>query len=858
MDQVQDPTQLRSNNVQKLLACVLATGYAFRHDFITQEPISKLDSNYGTLMCNRFQALNAQNVFNSSIENCQCYLILTGFYSSVSNYDTVHNLVALAHSIAIAQGLNRNKGLYYRMNKTKGNSADAIEMGHRVFWSVVIASSIYPLNLSPPSITSDDYDISLPLRQPSDKCSGFVSNDHDDFEGIRLLNNFLPMYKIISRIIDITSTATRQPLHTAVDEAREELQKWRKTLPLELRIIAPTDMDAIHRQPKFSKFNHAVGYMIEICLHAPYQLHESHRERVHASWNRYCYDAAIGIKNIYNTHSVTRMNAHLNLVFAASAFAYAKTSNIPGTEMAHRYQFETLDTLSNMMEPFDGLLQDVSRRYLGRNGLVKTEPTRSSPLDDISPPQTSISSPTHSTDRTADTDVSDDGASDTEDVAGPTKRIPGQGHMVHTAGHRGFQQNHNDVSRRQSQAQSKPYGRPHPSMQSRAGSSSGSFDGNRQAPDHRQQRQHQRLSQQQPTIDTSTYRNMTESAQNVASPMALSAHVSPTGHPQFGASNVEFSPTGHAHVHHHRMPSNPSLPAYPGDSSRMATDNGFANTHAMSNQDAYVSTRAHSGPRQLPQHPQPFSPVQHMVSDEPSRHQTSVSPTSASGLFNQFHEMDDIQPQGSWREPSSGPQSMMMQDYNPTVGGLTPPTPQEVLALPVHNDARMQVAPRLSQCSLLGPGFGDMMPPMMFSQSDQSSPDSSTSSQQHQASMAASSQAGVGIFSGGVMVNHPSNHDLEQQQQEGPFHDISLDLNFFSDVMFEDTLDQSLDKFSHHTTNNGGNSASNLVPLPSLQPSSPHHHLPHYHHHHQSSQILPHRQHQHQRLSYYPSERVNM
>ncbi|KAG0043714.1 hypothetical protein BGZ90_009006, partial [Linnemannia elongata] len=107
MDQVSDPAQLLTMEVQKLLTCVLATGFAFRHEMGDQDVIAKMEPNFGVSMCRKFNYFNTQDVFNSSITNCQCYLILTGFYSSVANYDAVHNLVALSHSVAAGLGLNR-------------------------------------------------------------------------------------------------------------------------------------------------------------------------------------------------------------------------------------------------------------------------------------------------------------------------------------------------------------------------------------------------------------------------------------------------------------------------------------------------------------------------------------------------------------------------------------------------------------------------------------------------------------------------------------------------------------------------------------------------------------------------------
>ncbi|KAG0274332.1 hypothetical protein BGZ95_009892, partial [Linnemannia exigua] len=114
MDQIADPEKLLTIEVQKLLCCVLATGFAFRHELGDQDVVNKMEPNFGTGMSRRFHHFNTQDVFNSSIVNTQCYLILTGFYSSIANYDAVHNFVALSHSTAAGLGLNRVKGYYYQ------------------------------------------------------------------------------------------------------------------------------------------------------------------------------------------------------------------------------------------------------------------------------------------------------------------------------------------------------------------------------------------------------------------------------------------------------------------------------------------------------------------------------------------------------------------------------------------------------------------------------------------------------------------------------------------------------------------------------------------------------------------------
>jgi hypothetical protein len=162
MEQLADPEQLLTIEVQKLLFCVLATGFAFRHELGDQDMVNKMEPNFGVIMSRRFNHFNTQDVFNSSIVNTQCYLILTGFYSSIANYDAVHNLVALSHSAAAGLGLNRVKGYYYQCQIQKANATESIELGHRIFWCIVIVCSGYSLSHQSPFITSNDYDIPFP------------------------------------------------------------------------------------------------------------------------------------------------------------------------------------------------------------------------------------------------------------------------------------------------------------------------------------------------------------------------------------------------------------------------------------------------------------------------------------------------------------------------------------------------------------------------------------------------------------------------------------------------------------------------------------------------------------------------
>ncbi|KAF9421783.1 hypothetical protein BGZ94_008749, partial [Podila epigama] len=427
---IQDPEKLATVEVQKLLACVLATGFGFRRELGDPDMIRKMEPNYGLTMCRKFHHFNAQDVLNSSIENCQCYLILTGFYSSNANYDAVHNLVALAHSVAAGLGLNRVKGLYYQMSSYKGveHTTDTLEIGRRIFWSVVIVCSGYSLSHQSPFITENDYDIPFPTRLVSDQCPDFMGIMQDDFEGIKDLHHFVPMYEITSRVADITCTATRQRPHTKVDEVRDMLVEWRtKTLPKELR-ITPTDMDAIRRQSRFSKFYHAVAYMFEICLHHTFQLHESHRELgVHGIWSSYCYDAAVAIKNIYTTRPMSGMNAHVILPVAAGAFANIVASKLLGKEeSAQRY----CDEIKVMLEEIVRASTSVERNQLvnfvshGYNGVTKNtkEKVESFKIDAPGTPpwnerssNYTESSPGQSTGITGDSDASDDEQDNVDD-----------------------------------------------------------------------------------------------------------------------------------------------------------------------------------------------------------------------------------------------------------------------------------------------------------------------------------------------------------------------------------------------------------------------------------------------------------
>ncbi|CAO3564063.1 unnamed protein product [Mortierella alpina] len=506
MELVKNPEQLKTLEAQKLLACVLATGFAFRQELGDPNVINKMEPNYGTGMVRKFHHFNTQDVFNSSIENCQCYLILTGFYSSITNYDAVHNLVALSHSIAAGQGLNRNKGLYYQMPyKGKDHTADTIEIGHRIFWSVVIVCSGYSLSHQSPFITSNDYDIAFPVKQISDQCADFQGIMQDDFEGIKDLQHFVPMYEISSRVADITCTATRQRPHTKVDEVREMLTEWRtKTLPPHLR-ITPTDMDAIRRQSRFSKFYHAISYMFEICLHHTFQLHESHRELgVHGVWSSYCYDAAVGIKNIFNTRPMTRMNSHVILPVAAGAFANIVASKVLGKEeSAQKHCDEIKVMLAAIVRASSSIERDRLSQYVGHGYAGVTQNAggqvesfvipvpESPPMNELSsPPQTTASSPDESTDITGDTDAysseEEEEEEEDDDVNGQDKRMTGNLAAVSNGQHVTSQQLYASQHR------------PHPSM-TRAESNSALYGQSQQTPlqEMEQQRQQHHLQEQQ-------------------------------------------------------------------------------------------------------------------------------------------------------------------------------------------------------------------------------------------------------------------------------------------------------------------------------------------------------------------------
>ncbi|KAF9913361.1 hypothetical protein EC991_000123 [Linnemannia zychae] len=630
MDQIADPEQLLTIEVQKLLFCVLATGFAFRHELGDQDVVNKMEPNFGTIMSRRFHHFNTQDVFNSSIVNIQCYLILTGFYSSIANYDAVHNFVALSHSAAAGLGLNRIKGYYYQCQSQNTNAAESIELGHRIFWCIVIVCSGYSLSHQSPFITSNDYDIPFPSRQASDLYHDFRGNVQDDYEGIKDLEHFVPMYEICSRVADITCTATRQRPHTKVDEVREMMHEWRtKTLPPYLR-VTPTDMDAIVSQSRFSKFYHAVAYMFEICLHHTFQLHESHRELgVHGIWSSYCYDAAIGIKNIYSTRPMTRMNAHVVLPVAAGAFANIVASKVLGKEeSAQRYCDDIKQMLHDIVRASSSmerpqLLGFVSHGYdnITKLSTEKVEaftidaPT-SPPRNERSPGLTSQSSPGMSTDATGYSDGEtsaeeededddeqrasdyDDGqGSEHEDVTTQDPRMSGP--SVPSNNQQAF------ALQQQQQQQQQQQHRPHPSMTSKSESSSSLYGNARFPPQqqqHSQQYQHSQQQQQQyqpqspqdigvkrsqyPTVDGNY---MASGYSDVISPLEQTS--TPIGSiPGAGLHYNDMSFAGRPHLPHRA--SNAPISTFPEDGGKTTADSGFVgSSYAVSrpDQDTYFA-----------------------------------------------------------------------------------------------------------------------------------------------------------------------------------------------------------------------------------------------------------------------------
>ncbi|KAG9063721.1 hypothetical protein KI688_003832 [Linnemannia hyalina] len=715
MDQVSDPVQLLTIEVQKLLTCVLATGFAFRHEIGDQDVIAKMEPKFGVSMCRKFNYFNTQDFLNSSVTNCQCYLILTGFYSSVANYDAVHNLVALSHSASAGLGLNRVKGYYYQYN---AHTAESTELGHRIFWCVVIVCSSYSLSHQSPFITANDYDIPFPSRQVSDQCHDFRGSPQDDYEGIKDLEHFVPMYEICSRVADITCTATRQRPHTKVDEVREAMHEWRtKTLPTYLR-VTPTDMDAMRSQSRFSKLYHAVAYMFEISLHHTFQLHESHREMgVHGIWSSYCYDAAIGIKNIYNTRPMTRMNAHVILPVAAGAFANIVASKVLGKEeTAQRYCDEIKQMLHDIVRASSSmerpqLLGFVAHGYEGVTKLTaeKVEPFKvdaptSPPRNERSPGFTSESSPGVSTDVTgysegessgeeeeeeeqqqSDYDDDDGQASDQDDVETQDMRMAGQ--FVPSNNQQGFtlqqQQQQQQLQQQQhvnaQQQHQHPQQRPHPSMTTPRTNSASSFQGNARFPPQQQQHNQQyQQSQPQSPHDASVKRSqypvvdgnyMASGYNDVVSPLDQTS--APIGSiPMSGTSGASLhhnnaSFTGRPHLPHRA--SDAPLPNFSTDGGKTTADSGFAGSgYAVSgpDQDTYFAPLTNHNSRH--RHLSSFSSGQQQWNDN-----LAYQASSTTGFPNAggMEDQDGSDPTaiydqfGNWKQGLNDAQRSKLGEY---------------------------------------------------------------------------------------------------------------------------------------------------------------------------------------------------
>ncbi|KAG0244925.1 hypothetical protein BGW41_005524 [Actinomortierella wolfii] len=390
IDRISDPEQLLTPETQKLLACVLACGFAYRHEIDTPNLIKHMEPNYGLSMVRFFHRINAQDAFNSSLVNCQCFLVLTGYYASICNYDVVHNLVAVAHSISAALGLHRQNGLYYqRPIKTPTgdipHTRETKEMGRRVFWSVVIVCSGYSLSHQSPFITSNDYDVATPARVPDDKYTNFGGHEQDDFEGIQELHYFVPMYEICSKIADITCTATRKRPTESVDKAREELIGWRTTqLPEELRISLDDLDQTTRRLSRFARLYHAIACMFEICLHHTFQLHEHQKQLgLLGIWDTYCFDAARTILAIYKQRPMTRMNAHVILPVAAGSFANTVAGNHVGRkEQAQEYCTE-IKTMLQAIIKASSSVERVPMSHYATGGFKHVTANSENPVEDF-------------------------------------------------------------------------------------------------------------------------------------------------------------------------------------------------------------------------------------------------------------------------------------------------------------------------------------------------------------------------------------------------------------------------------------------------------------------------------------------
>ncbi|KAF9927424.1 hypothetical protein BGZ65_006774, partial [Modicella reniformis] len=812
MEQVKDPNQREKLDVQKLLACVLATGFAFRHEPGNPPQITNMNPEFGSRMCHKFHELNTPDVFRSSIENCQCYLILTGYYSFKINYDAVHNLVSLAHSTSASLGLNRKTGVYYRVQyRGMEHTVDTIEMGHRVFWSVVTVCAGYSLYHPSPIITSNDYDIDFPRRQLSDKHWDFQKKQTDDYDGIKDLYHFAPMYEIISRIADITSTSTKRRPHNVVGEAREELKGWRtKTLPQELR-IDPADIGAIGRQSRFSKFNHAVSYMFEISMHQSFQLHESQREQgIHEQWSTYAYHAAVGIKNIYNTRSMTRMNAHVILPVAAGAFVDAVDNNLQGLKQnAWKYYEEIEIDLAEIVRTFTNTERDdinKKRKHMNAgmasNGEIKDEPRDTPSLNDQSPSHTADSSPTQATDTTAETENSeeDDQRSDSEDNTGNKRPFY---FAQPPLGQQGFiQQNQNDHSRRMAQY------RGHPSMGKK--------------------------SRQQPL--EMPYNFIPQNS--ISSPSYLNTPVSPhfpLTHSDGNNDQFSYSARSLPHHHHHHR-------TFSGDGAKMTPDSGFVGGIA----DTYPSQRPRQGTRPL----FPPNTGQSVHGGELSRsHNSVISPSTGGGTSGDIFQLNDNHAMVAAGKSTQGAHALGTKTQ------LTSAAPAGYNNQPFYSQftTYSAIGSTLSASKLLAGGGSDgtglmtglpgsiSYPSGSYAMStpsampvnklfpDLSSPVSPNSIQQQQGSFVASNQAGMSLgLNMDMSEYHQDPNQLMMQESSQGF------LPFYTEQMtsaapphnnFEalEDIDFKMNKFSASAS---ANNPQQLLVQQQTQPFHPYSHQP--------------------------------
>ncbi|KAF9579530.1 hypothetical protein BGW38_004175 [Lunasporangiospora selenospora] len=785
MDQLADPEQLKTREVQKVLACVLATGFAFRHEIHEPATINRMEPNYGTGMCRKFQHFNAQDVFNSSLENIQCYLILTGFYSSIAGYDVVHNLVALAHSGSAALGLNRNKGLYYQIPRSEKDSADMLEMGRRIYWSVVIVCSGYSLSHQSPYITSNDYDVAFPARRQFDTCQDYKGHTYDDFEGIKDLHYFVPMYEICSNIADITCTATKQRPCSKVDEAREQLHAWRQTvLPKDLQIDIEDD-STVERQTRFSKFYHAIAFMFEICLHHTFQLDEAHRTKgVHGIWSNYCYEAAIGIIKIYRTWPMTRMNAHVILTVAGGTFANIVASRLLGKEeKAQGYCNEINLMMTDIVRASSSkerqeIVNFVQSQYGGGR-------QAGSKLGDfmIAVPETPPWNERSTTEATSSPEHIGDGMESDEDdydemEASPAKES--ENGFDSDPGESLEDKRMTDYYASSGQPQQGYPGassssvRPHPSMAVRTNSSTGvgisqamtgttttlssSID-TRYISEPSQQQQQLHQFQSIPSQQTSSYPHQLQSqqtfqvhsqqasvskghAQHQQAPMVESNYVGavyeemvPISSGQLPISAVGLSAGYHANFAHQQHPLTSPFIADGSGVGVSGVDSGFVGGHGYSDQDGYLMRSAHATDAR---HQHPHHAQHHHVSQGVHHnHQVSVdgyhSVTGATSLDNmQAYDPQQHQQTQFLQLQLNEAQQRIFEEYN-AILSTEQYTPEQ----------RQQIELKMEQEIIEQSGFDSLTPVSLKN-----------------------SQLLTGTLTGGAMLhnnggNHPGNNHLD-------------------------------------------------------------------------------------------------